>query len=51
MFATNSRPYISSTDLFTYDVNRDGTRFIVDRYYRPPSIAPLNIVLNSLAGR
>ena len=51
MFATNSRPYISSTDLFTYDVTRDGTRFIVDRYYRPPTITPLNIVLNSLAGR
>ena len=51
LFATNSRPYISSTDLFTYDVTRDGTRFIVDRYYRPPTVPPLNIVLNSLAGR
>jgi hypothetical protein len=51
MFATNSRPYISSTDLFTYDVTRDGTRFVVDRYYRPPTVTPLNIVLNSLAGR
>lgn len=51
LFATNSRPYISSTDLFTYDVTRDGTRFIVDRYYRPPSVPPLNIVLNALASR
>jgi serine/threonine protein kinase/Tol biopolymer transport system component len=51
LFATNSRPYISSTDLFTYDVNREGTRFIVDRYYRPANVPPLNIVLNSLAGR
>jgi eukaryotic-like serine/threonine-protein kinase len=51
LFATNSRPYISSTDLFTYDVTHDGKRFIVDRYYRPPNVPPLNIVLNSLAGR
>ncbi len=50
LFATNSRPYISSSDLFMYDVTRDGSRFIVDRYFRPPTIAPLNIVLNSLAG-
>jgi eukaryotic-like serine/threonine-protein kinase len=51
LFATNLRPYVSSTDLFMYDVTRDGTRFIVDRYYRPTTIAPLNIVLNALAGR
>jgi len=51
MFETYSRPYISSTDLFTYDVNRDGTRFMVDRYFHPATIAPLNIVLNALAGR
>ncbi len=51
LFAMNSRPYISSTDLFMYDVTRDGTRFIVDRYFRPPTVAPLNIVLNALAGR
>ncbi len=50
LFATNSRPYISSSDLFMYDVTRDGSRFIVDRYFRPPMIAPLNIVLNSLGG-
>ncbi len=51
LFATNARPYISSSDLFMYDVTHDGKRFIVDRYYRPPTIAPLNIVLNALAGR
>ena len=51
LFPTYSRPYISSTDLFTYDVTRDGTRFIVDRYTRPVNLPPLNIVLNALAGR
>jgi Tol biopolymer transport system component len=51
LFETNSRPYISSTDLFTYDVTRDGSRFLIDRYYRPASIPPLNIVLNALAGQ
>ena len=49
LFTTYSRPYISSTDLFTYDVSRDGKRFLVDRYYRPPSIPTLNIMLNASA--
>jgi Tol biopolymer transport system component len=51
LFATNSRPYISSSDLFTYDVTRDGKRFLVDRYFRPANVPPLNIVLNALTGR
>jgi hypothetical protein len=51
LFAMNSRPYVSSTDLFTYDVTREGTRFLVDRYVPPTSIAPLNIVLKALSGR
>jgi Tol biopolymer transport system component len=50
LFATYSRPYVSSTDLFTYDVTRDGTRFLVDRYYRPTGLPPLNIILNAAAG-
>jgi len=49
LFATYSRPYVSSTDLFTYDVSNDGKRFLVDRYYRPAAIPPLNIVLNATA--
>lgn len=49
LFATYSRPYVSSTDLFTYDVNHDGSRFLVDRYYRPTVVPPLNIVLNATA--
>jgi serine/threonine protein kinase/Tol biopolymer transport system component len=51
LFATNVRPYISSTDLFTYDVTRDGARFLVDRYFRPASIPPLNIVLHVTENR
>jgi Tol biopolymer transport system component len=49
LFNTYSRPYVSSTDLFTYDVSRDGTRFLVDRYYRPTTVPPLNIILNATA--
>jgi Tol biopolymer transport system component len=49
LFNTYSRPYVSSTDLFTYDVNREGTRFLVDRYYRPTTVPPLNIILNATA--
>jgi Tol biopolymer transport system component len=51
LFATNARPYVSSSDLFMYDVTRDGAKFIVDRYFRPPSVPPLNVVLNALAER
>jgi len=32
-----------------YDVSHDGKRFLVDRYYRPPVIPPLNILLNATA--
>src|SRR5215469_3193101 len=49
LFATYARPYVSSTDLFMYDVSHDGKRFLVDRYYRPAVIPPLNIVLNTTA--
>jgi Tol biopolymer transport system component len=51
LFPSYSRPYISSTDLFTYDVSRDGSRFLVDRYYRPETVPPLNIVLNATLER
>jgi len=45
LFAFQARAGISSTDLFTYDVTKDGKRFIVNRYLRPETVQPLVVVL------
>jgi Tol biopolymer transport system component len=47
LFQLDGRAPISSTDLFTYDVANDGKRFLVNRYLKPASVPPLNIVLNA----
>jgi serine/threonine protein kinase/Tol biopolymer transport system component len=47
LFQIHGRAPISSTDVFSYDVTRDGKRFLVNRYVKPEQIAPLNIVLNA----
>lgn len=47
LFQIHSRPPISSTDLFTYDVTRDGKRFLVNQYVKPEQIPPLGIVLHA----
>ena len=47
LFTFQARAGISSTDLFTYDAAKDGQRFIVNRYVKPPSIAPLQVLLNA----
>jgi serine/threonine protein kinase/Tol biopolymer transport system component len=49
LFQIHGRAAISSTDAFTYDVAKDGKRFLVNRYVKPEQIAPLNIVLNATA--
>lgn len=47
LFPVRGRAPISSTDLYSYDVTRDGRRFIVNKYQKPASIPPLEIVLNA----
>jgi eukaryotic-like serine/threonine-protein kinase len=47
LFQIHGRAAISSTDAFTYDVTKNGQRFLVNRYVKPEQIAPLNIVLNA----
>lgn len=47
LFPFHGRAQISSTDLFTYDVTKDGKRFIVNRYVKPDRVAPLIVVLNA----
>jgi hypothetical protein len=49
LFQVRGRAAISSTDLFTYDVTRDGQRFIVNEYLKPQHIEPLVIVQNALS--
>ena len=35
LFRTQLRAQVSSTDLFSYDVAKDGQRFLVNRYAKP----------------
>ena len=51
LFQFHGRAAISSTDVFSYDVSKDGKRFLVNRYVKPASIAPLTVVLNASADR
>jgi Tol biopolymer transport system component len=49
LFQVHGRPPISSTDLFTYDVVKDGSRFLVNEYVKPEQVTPLTIVQHALA--
>jgi hypothetical protein len=35
--------------MFSYDVTKDGQRFLVNRYAKPAEISALHIVLNATA--
>jgi len=47
LFPFTGRAQISSTDLFSYDVTKDGKRFVVNRYKKPEAVAPLTVVLRA----
>ncbi len=47
LFQIHGRAPISSTDIFTYDVAKDGKRFLVNRYVKPEHVPPLTILLNA----
>ena len=47
LFPFHGRAVISSTDVFSYDVSKDGKRFLVNRYVKPERIEPLTIVLHA----
>jgi eukaryotic-like serine/threonine-protein kinase len=49
LFQIHGRFQISSTDTFTYDASKDGSRFLVNRYVKPDHVAPLTIVINAAA--
>uniref|UniRef100_Q01XW9 Serine/threonine protein kinase n=1 Tax=Solibacter usitatus (strain Ellin6076) TaxID=234267 RepID=Q01XW9_SOLUE len=47
LFPVHARPPISSTDIVTYDVTRDGKHFLVNQYVRPDQPAPLTVVMHA----
>lgn len=47
LFQIRGRMPISSSDLVTYDVAKDGKRFLINRYVKPEHIQPLSIVLHA----
>jgi len=49
LFQIHGRANISSTDIFTYDVAKDGQRFLVNRYVKSDRTTPLTIVFNASA--
>ncbi len=51
LFPVRGRPHVSSTDQYTYDVTRDGQRFLVNRFVKADHPTPLTIVLNATADR
>jgi len=50
LFQIRGRAPISSTDIFTYDVAKDGKRFLVNRYVKPEHVPPLTILLQAASG-
>jgi len=50
LFRAWLRSHVSSTDSFSYDVTKDGQRFLVNSYAKPSQVVPLHVVLNATAG-
>ncbi len=48
LFAARSRSPVSSSDLYTYDVAKDG-RFLVNRYLESDAVEPLTVVFHASA--
>jgi serine/threonine protein kinase len=49
LFQIYRRAPLASTDLFSYDVEKDGKRFLVNRHVKPDNVMPLTIVLHATA--
>ena len=47
LFPIHLRPPNSSTDMWNYDVTRDGKHFLVNQAVKPDRAPPLNIVLHA----
>ncbi|HXW93058.1 MAG TPA: protein kinase [Terriglobales bacterium] len=49
LFQLRGRTHVSSTDMYTYDVAKDGQRFLVNRFLKADHPTPLTVVLNVTA--
>jgi serine/threonine protein kinase len=49
LFLLRARMALSSTDCFSYDVTRDGQKFLVNRYISPEHVRPLDIAIGITA--
>jgi hypothetical protein len=47
LFQVRGRAALSSTDVISYDVAKDGKRFLVNRYVKPEHVPPLTVVLHA----
>ncbi|HTZ97644.1 MAG TPA: protein kinase [Terriglobales bacterium] len=47
LFPLRGRTHVSTTDIYTYDVTKDGQRFLVNRFVKADHPTPLTIVLNA----
>jgi len=46
LFQTHRRQPVSSLDVFSYDVSRDGQRFLIDTKVDETNAAPLSVFIN-----
>ena len=46
LFQTDPRERVATTEVVTYDVSRDGQRFLVNTKYNNGSAHPMSVVLN-----
>ena len=51
LFQLRRRAPNSTSDIFSYDVTRDGMRFLVNRYVKPEHVTILTVVLNAAAAQ
>jgi len=49
LFQIRGRAAISSTDVFSYDVAKDGKRILVNRYVKPEHVPPLTLMQHAAA--
>ena len=46
LFQARPHKQIAALDLFTYDVSRDGQRFLINTQVEHPEASPMSVILN-----
>lgn len=47
LFRTNSRELVATSEQWTYDVDKDGQRFLIDTKAKNAEVQPMTVILNS----